>query len=369
MSLTKIFLPIGCLAAVLLAAPAARAQKACKTTADCGKGFTCMLLTVQPADNGPGVACSNANPCPVVDPTPIDAGTTITGVCVAASCTTAADCGATMICRTQNQELCPGGATPACAPNTKCDAGAPVPTSCMTKTTSTCTYKWELPCNADAECGDGFTCAPSVSGCASGGSGSGTTTGVSSSGSSGGSNASGAAPAPTDPTAPVPPDGTCTTTMSFPGSCTPKITSCNTTTDCPTAWTCVEVAHATTSMTSVAPGGAAIDGGAAGAPSSGGATPPEPAPTTKVCTPPLGTLGGVAKDGTSGPQTPQSVDGGSNAGTGNPGASGGTPMPTSGGSAAGAPSSGCAIGGGASHSPLPLSALALLGLLVARRRR
>jgi MYXO-CTERM domain-containing protein len=88
-----------------------------------------------------------------------------------------------------------------------------------------------------------------------------------------------------------------------------------------------------------------------------------------VCTPPFGTLGGVAIDGTSSPQTPQSADGGGNAGTGNPGASGGMPALAPGGSSAGAPSSGCAIGGGASRSPLALSALALLGLLVVARRR
>jgi hypothetical protein len=120
-------------------------------------------------------------------------------------------------------------------------------------------------------------------------------------------------------------------------------------------------------MTSVAPaGGAPIDGGAAVVPSSGGATPPAPAPTTKVCTLPFGTLGGIATDGTSSAKTPESADGGSNAGTGG---RGGMPALAPGGSAAGAPSSGCELGGGARRSPLPLSALALLGLLVARRRR
>jgi MYXO-CTERM domain-containing protein len=381
MTLTKALFSTGCLTALLLAASPARAQE-CKTAADCGKGFTCTLVTVEPVTATKVAPCPAGAVCPVVDPVPpdadagtlpapVDAGTTTSGYCSPAPCTTAADCGAGMVCHTETYQECTGGGAPACPPNMQCDPLPSTLPSCTPKSVSACAYKWQLPCNVDTDCGDGFTCAPSVTGACSGSGGSadaGTatvgagTTGLGSA--STGSASTGSAPASTGssaaPSTPVP---SCMTTTSFPGSCTPKATSCKANTDCPAQWTCVDEPSV-----GAVTGTASTDGGtstrpAMGAPTPAGmATPPATAPV-KVCASPLGTFGGAPKDGSGVPQT-----GGNGSGTGGAtGANGGGTSPTAAGTSAA--SSGCAIGGAEGGSPLAAFALALLGLVVIRRRR
>jgi MYXO-CTERM domain-containing protein len=186
--------------------------------------------------------------------------------------------------------------------------------------------------------------------------------------------------------APLPPD--CMTTTSFPGSCTPKVTSCTVDSDCPAAWTCLDVPPtrvmgAPQPGNGVAVGEPAPSGGSSGASAPASIAPGEPdpsgtgtSPAQKICTSPYGGTG-VAKDANGNPI--ETVGGGTTSGstgsngTSNPqvpsaGGPGANP-PSASGNAAGAPSSGCAVGGANPGSALFVAALALLGLVIARRRR
>jgi MYXO-CTERM domain-containing protein len=176
--------------------------------------------------------------------------------------------------------------------------------------------------------------------------------------------------------APIPPDQTCTTTTTFPGYCQPKATTCASNTDCPMDFTCTAVPSPNTS--------GPVSGGTAG--TSGTATPetkapagdafvPPPAgvpvPTTMVCASPFGYgIGRAAEDSTGG--TPTATGGpGQNGGSAGTGGSlppmSPTPTHETAGTGTSMPTSGCAVGGGSSS--LALAALALLGLVIARRRR
>jgi hypothetical protein len=347
-------------------------------------------------------ACPPNTVCPPDAVPAVAPGQTPAGFCVEASCTTDADCGATMVCHTDSIMACSGGST--CPPNAECLVPNMKPV-CTTTNVSTCKYKWELSCKVDADCGDGFNCTfPTITGCSgSGMAGTGTvssgtatpgstgtgSTGAGSTGSSGTGKTApamdgGAAPGPT----PVQPADNCTTTTSTVGFCAPKATSCTVDSDCPTAWTCVDAPPVRGGPVASADGGVGI---AVGEPAPTGnassIAPGEPAPSgngadpapTKMCLSPLGTLTGVALDtGSGAPKEAQSGGGNGGAGGGvTTGTNGGTP-PTSpgatngpsGNNGAGAPSSGgCALGGNAPGGSGLAAALALLGLVLSRRRR
>jgi hypothetical protein len=381
MSPRKVLVSVAALIGLLASAHAALAQE-CVTAADCGKGFTCELTMATPVAVK-GVACAAGSVCPVADPAtpPTDAGTATTGFCVEASCATDADCGATMVCHTESYQECTGG-TSACPANSMCFAPT-TPPSCTTKSVSTCMYKWQLPCKADAECGDGFSCVFSTIGACSGSGGTGM--GVATSGTTGTGTRTpvvdgGAAPPPTADPAPSPPSTNCMTTTSTIGSCQPKATTCTVDGDCPAAWKCVDAlpvrggplpAQPADAGTATAVGAPAP---ATGAPSGTGTPAPGPAPApSKVCQSPLGTFGGggVALDATGAPQPNGTQGTGGSGGTPKIGApNGSNPMAPGNQSATGASSSGgCNVGGAAGRSSLALSALALLGLVLARRRR
>jgi MYXO-CTERM domain-containing protein len=393
MSFNRSIASLGFLALAFAASPA-RAQD-CKADTDCKKGFYCELTIATPPPTEPAPTCAPGSKCPVSDPVPttniVAPGTVpaqMTGICREAPCTADTDCGAGMICHTDTIQACSGGSTgvaPACPPNADCLVAKPVPATdpvCTETKVSTCMYKWQLPCNADADCGAGFTCQPTVTGSCSGGSGTATpgSTGTASGGGTasgtGGSTGSTGAAAPTF----VPPPDSCTTTSSFPGYCAPKATTCTVTADCPTDWTCEASAtgrDATTTNTSgpatgaAAPSGTTAPGVAADVavpPSGGGATLPAPVPTTMMCVAPLGVYG-VARDASGTPQT--TGTGGSTSGPG------GTPAPMTPGATGNGgqtsnesamPSAGCAVGGVTSGSSLAF-ALGLVGLALARRRR
>jgi hypothetical protein len=378
MTRTKLLSSVGALTALLALAPSAEAQQ-CQTAADCGKGFTCLLVPVavpvaKPAC-APPLDCASDPPAPAAD-----AGTQTIGYCEAARCTNDSDCGTTMVCHTSTSSACAGGTASACAKGVPCpEAPAPSPGSCTTTTVSTCAYRWQLPCKADAECGDGFTCIPIVTSACSGGGSAGTAGSTTGSPGAGAPTpaADGGAAMSASRSAPVPPGDSCVTTTSDFGACTPKATSCVADADCPAAWTCVDVPPSRTVSSPTAPDeGMTATAGTAGTNASAIA-PGEPAPSgganvpasggTRTCQSPLGTFGGTATD--TGGGTIETVGGAGGDGTKEGGSGSAAPMASSASPSAGAPSSGCALGGRAQGTSLAVSALALLGLVVARRRR
>lgn len=145
-------------------------------------------------------------------------------VCQPGPCAVDSDCAAGMVCHGETYATCSGGgARPPCQAGTKCDTSGVVtdPTTCTTQTVSTCTFKWALPCSADADCGDGFACQPSLTVSCSGGTAGGTGSGA------------GAASGAGEPVA-----DSCTTSMNFPGSCHPVAVTCSSDADCPSDWIC-----------------------------------------------------------------------------------------------------------------------------------
>ena len=299
MSPKKPLLALTAALALLGSAATAWAQTAptCTSDTDCQHGYTCQVSgAVGTGTSGPdcpwGVGCptrgtgaggsaaasggpvptggtgtvpadgagnSGGSDTPAADggtanPGTTDPGTTTTSTvssCQPAPCTVDIDCAAGMVCHAETLTTCSGGgkAEPPCPADTKCESTVTDPPVCTSQTVSTCTYKWALPCNADADCGDGFACQPSVTTSCSGGTGGGGTvgTGTVSSGSPG-----------TELVA-----DSCTMTTKFPGSCHPVAVTCATSADCPSNWICQD------NVTVVGTGGIAGAGGAAPSTSDG----------------------------------------------------------------------------------------------------
>lgn len=346
-------------AATWLALPSIAAAQTCATDADCQRGFSCQQSVVPPDP----AACPRGADCPAVA-VPTTAPTT--GSCQLAACATDADCGTGMVCHGETFSVCTGGtapATPPCPPNTKCEVppAETTPTTCTTMTRSTCAFRWQLPCNTDADCGDAsFACQPTVTGTCSGGAG----VGAGSAGTATPTAGAGGAAARTAPADIVttPPD--CMTTTSFPGFCQLRDPACHTDADCPAAWTCVAAPT----------GGGVVSGGSGSGSTTGGdGTPPPEATTTapaaagststspgSACQPPgYATKGGAARDAVT---TGSGSTSGSPTGAGAVPPEGAKPLSTG---------SGCEIASGplADTFALLATALALGAVLVARRRR
>lgn len=270
----------------------------------------------------------------------------IPGLANAQTCANASDCGQAMICHSQASTSCSGGTAVAvpCAPNTVCPTPSPASDPVCTATFQ-CVYPWQLPCNADVDCGDGFVCQPTPMGMCSG-----------------------SAPVAGGGTAPAP---VCVTTSSFPGSCQAKVASCSSDADCPSVWKCVD----TTAPTTVSSGPTAMDAGVLPTPPPAAtATTTATATTSRTCQAPNANPG--RSDGVGGAQPTlnggSSPDGGATTkgtttpptmvATG-PDASSATP------SAAIKTGGGCSLGRGTPSSGLTIlgGVLGILGLL--RRRR
>jgi hypothetical protein len=372
MTFNRLIFSLGTIALALAAAASPARAQTCQTTADCHKGFVCVVNSTTPA---PG-------PAPAGDAT--DVGTPTTGklvapqagYCQAAECASDSECGPNMVCHTETIGTCPGGAAVApCPANTDCSMTKVdvAPPTCTETKVSRCAFTWPLPCSADTDCGAGFICNPSVSGSCSGGGGTAPSSG---SGTPGSAGASPSAGVPADLVAPVPPDNTCTETKSFPGWCQPRVTNCAADSECPTDWTCTAYPSrdAGTPVSSGAAGTSgttSVDSDAKIAP--GAPLPPSTTPVAHICTSPYSSGGyGV----------PKAVDGSASntGGTGAAGTSGTAPpqqpgpRPTAQGpgstesNGSASPNAGCALGGGAGSS-VAFVGLALAAIVIARRKR
>ncbi len=382
MARAKLILGLTSIATVLMAPGLGRAQT-CTSDADCAKGLSCQADPIAT----PAVAICYAGEAggacaPVDNPPPVP-----TTSCKSAACLTSADCGPTMVCNSQTTTTCTGTAPVAvrCDPTTTaCDAGVvpdPVPVSCTDTVTSRCIYQYELPCNVDADCGDGFTCQPTVYGMCSGSSGTGSSGSGSASAGTGGATGGAPVPMPAEvdagAAAPVSVDAgmtvTCTTVSSYPGHCQAKPVSCTVDADCQSTWTCalVTIGTATAPAAPSAPDASTV----VSVPETGVTVPPPATTTTGTCQPPSSS--GTYVDHSSAGQgiditKNATVDAGATTGSTMPpapAANGGhtteqTAATTSGGS-------GCSLGasGLASEPSWLLGLLGVLGLMLARRRR
>jgi len=381
----KFVLSLAVMTMMMAGATAARATGACTVTADCPHGFVCETYTIEPK---PTDSCTKDAPCGALE------AAVTAGACVPATCATNADCGTDMVCHTQTTQACSGGSAGACAPNTKCDTPPPVEPVCTTHTTSTCTYRWQLPCNADSDCGRAFTCVaatktncPTRSGggpVSSDGSLPSGTTGAGGSGVSQGAGTPTTA-TPTKPDSTTPPEGDvaeCTTTTAFPGTCQPTATTCQADSDCPSAWTCVDVSGSGNSTgTGTAPGGTATGAGGVGGGISGAPAPTDQPTAVSNDSPPVDPK--IAPDLVAPQKVCQSPDGDLGRGgapTSNGSTTGGASDPAlpptgekslAAEDSAQAQASGCAVAAHNAKGGLPAATagLALLGLVLASRRR
>ncbi len=353
----------------LLGLAGARAQaQTCSTDTDCPQSYVCVVsgTSTPPACKGTDCPADTGAAEPVTYRS-----------CEPKDCATDADCGAGMVCYDHQTTSCTGGgvATSGCAPNTKCDAGTVTtitPETCTTTSRKLCAFKWQVPCSADTDCGDGFVCQPSVSGgcgTASRGGVSGST--GSASGTAGGTSSGGSSPpAAIDAGTPE-----CMTVTSFPGSCTPKATTCAADAECPSGWTCTAIGtpQPVTGTGASTPARGSVDATSPPDAVDAGAT------TTKICIGPLGA--GAPTRGTD-------LGAGGEVTSGHQGSGGAAPPASPGSGATGGPTgnatggttgskaSSDSSGGGCAMAParpgrsaFVLIGLAAAGLTLARRRR
>jgi hypothetical protein len=369
MTPTKQLLGITALVTVFTIPEFANAQT-CAGNSDCAQGLTCQAISTTPS---PTPACPPGADCHLlILPSP-------TQTCLPAPCQTDANCGQEMVCHSETTTSCSGGTGAAvkCLPNAPCPTiPPPADPVCTETTTSQCAYRWQLPCNADADCGTGFVCQPTTMGMCSDSSGSSS----SSSGAGGGSGG-----LLSSPPLPAPDAGistpVCVTTTSFPGSCQPQAASCNLDSDCPSILKCVDW----NLTTAVSGGPMATDAGVAPTPippvatgtavATATATATATSTTTRTCQPPNSYVRNSGGNGNSQP----TIDIGSIPDAGS--TTKGTITPPSAGLPGGSTSTntqttakvtggGCALGAGAPASGLGvfMGLVGALGLLRLRRR-
>jgi hypothetical protein len=137
------------LAGVLLLASRAGAQEACGDTS-CGLGTACATYVQEcpPCLEG-------ESSCGVCEPETLF-------YCTPAECESAADCASHMACVERRRQQCEGEA-PSCVEGESDDeciarVFAWRAENCQTVTPLLCTPRWELPCQADADCGAKLRC-------------------------------------------------------------------------------------------------------------------------------------------------------------------------------------------------------------------
>jgi MYXO-CTERM domain-containing protein len=334
-------LGVGCFGVALavplsLSSPAS-AQVACGDTT-CPKGFDCQAMP----GACPAIACLEGSECPVCTPTEQH-------YCTPAACATNADCGTDMVCNERDQMTCTAtDAAPrvACPPDQKCEVPVTEPPVCTTTKVKECVYRWQLPCQADADCGAGFSCKELQTCMCSGSSGAVARAG------SGAAVPVDVAPSGTGGV-PSTPESSCTCEPSGVKTCEMIEVACTVDADCASGWTCQDNPEGVCWATSTG---------------ESGCTPADP---PRYCVPPGWA---VARDAaTLGVQTTVATgESGSNAST-PPSAASPTPAAPAAPAATTPTAPATEAGGGCSTAPTPGSAWSWmvlgLGALLGLRRR
>ncbi len=160
MDLKRVITRVGAVAALTLFTLPASAQDhedECTQDADCADGFTCETV-----DYGYCEACPAPPPGEEEEP-----GRPACGECFEESvnvcsppppepCTDDSDCGGEEVCVSYTFETCQS------APIAPCETGSdcpdPEPVECDVESEAYCVPRYFAPCDADADCGGGFTC-------------------------------------------------------------------------------------------------------------------------------------------------------------------------------------------------------------------
>jgi hypothetical protein len=223
----------------MLSSSAALAQE-CANDDDCDDGYSCQVAGTSAGCAAPTCApgdeeCAKTPPdCPEPEEFKL---------CMPAPCETDDDCGDAMVCYAYATGSCSGSAgrpaaTP-CAEGQDC-AGAeekrapePPEEQCTTETVSVCTPRYQLPCEHDDDCGEGFTCKETISVTCSGSGAAG--------GSAGGNGGAGggqdAKPAP-DPEPAETPEQSCDEQPTGEFRCELQELPCDANADCPADFEC-----------------------------------------------------------------------------------------------------------------------------------
>ena len=204
-------------------------ESSCETDADCPGGMACEVV------GGMSTACAAGEDC--------EPETTEFYGCRAASCETDADCSGGTVCIMVEEDCEEVPVMMPCPPGEEdCDS-MPEPEPCEAKTVGHCAPKWAAPCDADADCGDGFACVAETIEVCSGGA---PTTpaptpdvpkdGDDDAGDDDEGSGEGSSGAPIPEEDPVEPQ--CETIETGNNICEPKEVICNSDADCPDEWTC-----------------------------------------------------------------------------------------------------------------------------------
>jgi MYXO-CTERM domain-containing protein len=329
----------------------ASAQSACGDGPACPKNWECKTET----------AGCLATPCSRDggECEPVDCAEETYSYCAPLPCTDDSQCGDGMVCYSETHEECESA--PPCAggdcPMT--DVGG-----CTPVTESGCVPRYLLPCEADTDCGVGFTCeAEEECQCSGSGGSAGATPGDDGSDpapdAKAAPDAGASDPAPPSDGEAATPDGgapdmsECVCSKSDRKSCSLKIVACSVDEGCPAGWTCGDNPNGSCWQSSDGSSGCSAD-------------------PAKICLPPyaevIGGARGAAEDSGGFPTmtgglgespTPSNGDDGSSA------------TPSADDDSGGGNSDGCAVGRGSGswHATFAFAALALAGLFGARRRR
>jgi MYXO-CTERM domain-containing protein len=133
----------------------------CETDADCGENMVCVEYVDDWCSGVSNEECDENGDCTTYDEEPVcetevyKECSTLHGM----DCETDADCGDELVCVEFTAEWCSGGGDVVCDESGDCTV-IEEEIECGSEVFKECMYQYEAPCEADADCGEGFSCVP-----------------------------------------------------------------------------------------------------------------------------------------------------------------------------------------------------------------